>query len=157
MAIWGAPNSTGQDEVLAVRAALEMRTELAKLNELRISRAQPAIKIGVGVHVGRAIAGTIGSTSRMEYTVIGDTVNQASRIEASTKIFGVDILLSQESAVAVGDLFMIELAGQAVVKGKEEPLKMYKVRGVIDNGQEILIQTPYSDFEAEAADKVKVA
>lgn len=158
MAMWGAPSSTGNDEVLAVRAALEMRTELAKLNELRFSRGQGPITIGIGIHCGEAVAGTIGSKSRLEYTIIGDTVNQASRLEASTKAFGVDLLISQEMYEKVKDAFIIELAGTAEVKGKSEPLKMYRVRGYIDeNGQPVIVQTPYSEYQAEAADKVKIA
>jgi len=125
---------------------------------LRFSRGQGPITIGIGIHCGEAVAGTIGSKSRLEYTIIGDTVNQASRLEASTKAFGVDLLISQEMYEKVKDAFIIELAGTAEVKGKSEPLKMYRVRGYIDeNGQPVIVQTPYSEYQAEAADKVKIA
>ena len=158
MAMWGAPSSTGNDEYGAVRAALEMRIELNKLNERRIGRGQGPIKIGVGIHCGEAVAGTIGSKSRLEYTIIGDTVNQASRLEASTKAFGADLLISDETVQKVKDHYMIEYAGAAEVKGKAEPLKMYRVRGFIDEkGEQQPIRTPYSDFEAQDADKVKVS
>lgn len=158
MAMWGAPNSTGNDEVLAVRAALDMRVELAKLNELRLSRGQGPITIGIGIHCGEAVAGTIGSKSRLEYTIIGDTVNQASRLEASTKAFGADLLISEEMSEKVKDAFILELAGAAEVKGKSAPLKMFRVRGYInENGEPVIVQTPYSDYQPEAADKVKVA
>lgn len=157
MAMWGAPNSTGNDEVLAARAALEMRIELNKLNELRISRGQGPIKIGVGLHCGEAVAGTIGSKSRLEYTIIGDTVNQASRLEASTKAFGLDMLISEEMMEKVKDSYIVEYAGSAEVKGKAQALKMFRVKGFIENGQPMEIVTPYSEFEAGDADKVKVA
>ncbi|MGE0763689.1 MAG: adenylate/guanylate cyclase domain-containing protein [Bdellovibrionales bacterium] len=156
MAMWGAPNSTGNDEVLSVQAALDMRIELNKLNELRISRGQPPIKIGVGLHCGAAVAGTIGSRSRLEYTIIGDAVNQASRIEASTKAFGVDILLSHEIMQKVDLNFSTSYAGSAEVKGKAEPLKFFELVGYKDEaGQVVEVQTPYSRFEAQDADKVK--
>jgi len=82
MAIWGAPKSTGLDAKNAVRACLEMRKSLADLNEKRIARGQTPLQIGMGLHAGLAVSGAIGSSERMEYTVIGNTVNTASRIEA---------------------------------------------------------------------------
>lgn len=88
MAVWGAPRHTDKDAHNAVRACLEMRKALAALNERRIRRGHTEIFIGIGLHAGTAISGTIGSDERMEYTVIGNTVNTASRIEASTKAFG---------------------------------------------------------------------
>lgn len=158
MAMWGAPTSTGQDEALAAMAALEMRIELNKLNDLRLSRGQPPIMIGIGLHCGEAVAGTIGSKSRLEYTIIGDTVNQASRLEASTKAFGTDIIISEEMMNKVKDYFVVDYAGAAEVKGKSEPLKMFKIKGYVDeDGAQQIVQTPYSEYQAEAADKVKVA
>ncbi len=158
MAMWGAPNSSGNDAVNATQTALEMRIELNKLNEKRIARGLSAIKIGIGVHCGAAIAGTIGATSRMEYTVIGDTVNLASRIESSTKSFGVDVLLSHEMFEQVKSAYVLELGGTAEVKGKSEPLRMYKLKGYVDKkGQQIFVETPYSVYNAQAGDKVKIA
>ena len=158
MAIWGAPRSTGHDQLHAVKASLEMRIALAQLNASRLQRGQTAIKIGMGLHSGPAISGTIGSTERMEYTVIGDTVNMASRIESSTKAFGADLLISQAVAEQIKDSFVLELAGSAEVKGKAEPIKMFKVRGYVgEDGKPVPVQTPYSDYEAGHADKVKVS
>lgn len=158
MAMWGAPTATDEDPFLAVMAAVEMRIELNKLNELRISRGQGPIKIGVGLHCGEAVAGTIGSKSRLEYTIIGDTVNQASRLEASTKAFGTDLLLSEELKNVVESLFIIDYAGSAEVKGKAEALKMFKVKGYMDReGNPVEVITPYSEYHAEAVDKIKVA
>jgi adenylate cyclase len=157
MAVWGAPNSTENDQLMAVKACLEMRVALAELNERRMARGESEIRIGMGLHSGPAISGTIGSTERMEYTVIGDTVNMASRIESSTKAFGADLLVSEDVVRPINSDFIFELAGTAEVKGKSEPIKMYKVKGAIENGEHILIQTPYSDYEAEHAEKVKVA
>lgn len=158
MAVWGAPNSTPEDPQKAVKACLEMRSALEKLNEARHGRGKSAIKIGMGLHFGEAISGTIGSDERMEYTVIGDTVNQASRIEASTKAFGTDLLISDTLFEAVKSGFIIEEAGKVEVKGKSQPLILFKVRGYVDaSGQQVLIKTAYSDYEAVDADKVKMA
>jgi adenylate cyclase len=158
MAVWGAPQSTGKDAQFAVQACIEIRKALAELNEKRTKRGHTAIMIGMGLHSGPAISGKIGSTERMEYTVIGDTVNMASRIEASTKAFGADLLISQTIAAQVDSSFLVETAGSAEVKGKSEPILLFKVRGTISStGQKTLVQTAYSDYEAEHADKVKIA
>lgn len=158
MAVWGAPNSTERDPQNAVKACLEMRQALQELNNLRESRGQGPLKIGIGLHRGEAISGTVGSSERMEYTVIGDTVNQASRIESSTKAFGTDFLLSDSLAEFVKDEFIVQEAGKVEVKGKSEPLRLYKVVGYYDeNRNPVIVRTPFSDYEAEAADKVKMA
>lgn len=156
MAVWGAPKSGGDDRYWCVKACLEMRVALEELNESRLARGLNAIMIGMGVHAGKAISGTIGSNQRMEYTVIGDTVNLASRIEASTKAFGTDLLISEDVANSLDTQFFIELAGAAEVKGKKQPLKFYNVLGYIKGGQNIIVETPYSRFITEKADKVKV-
>lgn len=157
MAVWGVPKSSELDSHKAVRACIEMRKALESLNELRISRDQPPINIGMGLHAGQAISGTIGSDERMEYTVIGNTVNTASRIEAATKAFGADLLISDSVFEKVGDAFKTELAGAAEVKGRSEALKMYKVRGYrAENGSMVEVSTAYSDYESEDADKVKI-
>lgn len=156
MAIWGAPKTTDRDPHNALRACIEMRRGLADLNEKRIARGEPELMIGMGLHAGTAISGTIGSDERMEYTVIGNTVNTASRIEASTKAFGADLLVTDDVISRVGEEFILDYAGAAEVKGRTEAIKMYKVRGYVENGQPVEVKTPYSDYEAEGADKVKV-
>jgi len=158
MAVWGAPESFGNDAANAITAALEMRLALAELNTSRLQRNLPVLRIGMGLHTGILIAGTIGSDDRMEYTVIGDTVNMASRIEAATKAYGTDLLISETTFAAVKAYFSLEEAGSAVVKGKAEPIKLYKVTGYLDeNGKSIPVETIYSSYKAEATDKIKVA
>lgn len=157
MAVWGAPRSTTQDGKSALMACLNMRKNLEKLNQVRQQRGEPAVWIGMGLHYGEAISGTVGSSDRMEYTVIGNTVNTASRIEASTKAFGTDLLISFEAMKQLENDFIFEAAGAAEVKGRSEPLKLYKVHGYRDmNRQDIIVSTPYSKYEAEGAEKVKV-
>ena len=157
MAVWGAPKETPDDTKNAVRACLEMRKALLELNTKRLAADEPAIMIGIGLHCGRAISGTIGSQERMEYTVIGDTVNMTSRIESSTKAFGADLLVSEDIVAKVGEHYIFELGGAAEVKGKTEPLKMFKVRGYKNaDGTTEIVKTPYSDYEKGDAEKVKV-
>lgn len=156
MAIWGAPKPTGDDSYNALMACIEMRLALQELNDRRVARGEIPIMIGMGLHKGNTIAGNIGSSERMEYTVIGDAVNMAARIEASTKAFGTDLLISQNLANEVNGRFQLEKAGAAEVKGKSEALTMFKVRGYFKEGQFIDTTTQYSDYQAEGADKVKV-
>lgn len=158
MAVWGVPTTSENDAYRAVQAALEMRIELANLNTRRIVRGQNPIKIGIGLHCGQVIVGKIGSAERANLTVIGDTVNQSSRIESSTKAFGVDILLSEQLQQVVQSQFATELAGQAKVKGKSEQLRLYKLVGTIDeNGDVITVTTDYSEYKSEKADKVNIS
>ncbi len=158
MAVWGAPKGSDKDTENAVRACIEMRRSLVELNDRRKLAGHGPIIIGMGLHTGPAISGTIGSTERMEYTVIGDTVNMTSRIESSTKAFGTDFLVSQAVMDKVQDQFLVDLAGKATVKGKAEPLNLYFVRGYKDeNGKPIVIETEYCRFEKEQDDKVKAS
>jgi len=162
MAIWGAPNSSPDDAERAVMACLKMRQALVSFNEQRIAEQKSPLIVGMGLNFGSAVAGTIGSTERMEYTVIGNTVNTASRIEAATKSFGTDLLISDEVVERCAHKFILKLAGEVEVKGRSQPLKLYKVLGYIDKGyideigNEVIIKTPYSDYEAEDHDKVKL-
>jgi adenylate cyclase len=156
MAIWGAPKSSDNDSHMALTACVEMRKGLSTLNEKRIARGEPPLMIGMGLHAGPAISGTIGSDERMEYTVIGNTVNTASRIEASTKAFGTDLLVTDDVIAKLGENFILDFAGAAEVKGRSDAIKMYKVRGYIENGERIEVKTPYSEYQAEGADKVKI-
>jgi adenylate cyclase len=157
MAVWGAPKGTPDDAKKAVQACLEMRQALADFNKKRIEENQQPILMGMGLHAGPVVAGTVGSNARLEYTVIGDTVNTASRIESSTKSFGTDLLVSEEVAQRIGQGFILGAAGSTKVKGKDAPLKLLKVSGYIDeNFNPIIISTPYSSYAAEDSEKVKV-
>lgn len=158
MAVWGAPHSHGSDAVNCIKSCLEMRLALQELNEKRKGRGLDPLLIGMGVHTGAVISGTIGSDQRLEFTVIGDTVNQASRIEASTKAFGTDLLISEETAHLVQDDFVLDLAGAAEVKGKSEKLNFFRVLGFKNqDGSVTLVETEGSRYAAEKVDKIKVA
>lgn len=127
MALWGTPVSRGNDVENALNGALMMRRELLDFNSDRGGDRKPVIKIGCGINYGPVLAGQIGSEDRMEYTVIGDTVNLASRIEALNKPFGTDILITEESYQAIKDIFLVEPMEKIKVKGKEAPQQIYCV------------------------------
>ncbi len=133
MAVWGAPVSYGNDTENAINGALMMRNELAGFNKGRGGSKKPLIRIGCGINTGPVLAGQIGSEERMEYTVIGDTVNLASRIEQLNKPFGTDILISQETCALVRHKFIVEPMQKIMVKGKTEPQQIYAVLGRRDD------------------------
>ncbi len=154
MALWGVPLAREGDVENSVRACLAMRAELAQLNALRESRGEPPLKIGMGLNLGPVIAGNIGSDEKMEYTVIGDSVNLASRVESLTKEYGTDLLVSKSIQERLGERFVFEACKTAKVKGKAQAIEIFRVRGYIDeSGQPILVQTPYSEYAPEKSDK----
>lgn len=156
MATWGVPLSGTEDTARAVSACLAMRQALAQLNERRKSRGETPLYMGMGLNVGPVTAGNIGSESRMEYTVIGDSVNTASRIESMTKAFGTDLLISKSVYDRIHTMFICDACGGASVKGKTDAIQVFKVKGYYDkNRNPVLIETPYSSYVAEASDKVK--
>ncbi len=155
MAVWGVPLAKPDDAYRSIRACLEMREELARLNQEFKSEGIAPLKIGMGVNHGPLISGNIGSEERMEFTVIGDTVNTASRIESLTKSMGTDLLISQSLVQLTEGRFMVEKAHSAKVKGKADALVIYKVHGYYNENKELVsIETPYSHFAPESSDKV---
>ncbi|MBN2651237.1 MAG: HAMP domain-containing protein [Spirochaetales bacterium] len=133
MAVWGTPISSGNDAENAVNGVLMMRQALLEFNENRGGDKKPIIKIGCGINTGNVLAGQIGSSEKMEYTVIGDAVNLASRIEALNKPMGTDILISQATADEVKDTFRLVPMNKIKVKGKTEPQQIYAVLGRLDD------------------------
>jgi len=127
MAVWGTPISHGNDTANAVECALRMRTSLQEFNRDRGGPKKPVIRIGCGINTGPVLAGQIGSQDRMEYTVIGDAVNLASRIESLNKPFGTDILISEDSYQTIKDLFAVAPMEKIMVKGKKDPQQIYAV------------------------------
>jgi adenylate cyclase len=128
MAVFGAPFSKPEeDPVNAVLAALAMRRQLAAYNELRRRQGRPPIETGVGISSGEVVCGYIGSEKRMEYTVIGDGVNLASRLEGATKQYGAPVMISEFTRDRVGGRFLTRELDTMRVKGKKQPVRVYEV------------------------------
>jgi len=132
MAHWGTAYTSGspqKDAFNGVKAALMMRKALYIMNLERQhdDPANPAIRIGCGINTGIVTAGQLGSDMRMEYTVIGDPVNLASRIESLTKPLCADILISEDTYNLVGEYFLTEEMPAVTVKGKEKPVRIFAV------------------------------
>lgn len=115
---FGAPEAREDHPRAAVACALDMIAALERLNERRSARGDAALRIGVGIHTGPVVLGTIGPETRREYTIVGDTVNVASRIEGLTKVHGEPVLVSQSTRDACGDAFAFATAAPVQVKGK---------------------------------------
>ena len=125
MAIFGAPVSLPNSALDAFEAALDMRQTLVKLNKDFKKEGLPELKFGIGIHTGPVFAGTIGAETRMEYTVIGDTVNTASRLESLCKTYSTDLLISESSAEKIGDKDNLKFVAEAEIRGKTEAMKVY--------------------------------
>jgi adenylate cyclase len=134
MAFWNAPLNIADHPERACRAALKMRETLAELNgnDAFGFRARGfeagQVKIGIGLHTGEACVGNMGSQRRFNYTVMGDNVNTASRIESSCKAVGSDIVVSDEMARAVPGFAFLE-AGALPLKGKSRPIVLFALVG----------------------------
>ncbi|MEM6531291.1 MAG: adenylate/guanylate cyclase domain-containing protein [Myxococcota bacterium] len=130
MAVYNAPLEQAHPELRAVRTAVEMQHALARLNQKRQARGQIPIKVGIGINTGPVVAGNIGHEKRLEYTVIGDAVNLAQRIESQTKVTGTTVLISEATYRAVASHVTVEPLQPVKVKGKQEPVRLYSVTGL---------------------------
>jgi adenylate cyclase len=127
MAVFGAPIYRKDHRVQAVRAALEMQAGIRALSDRLVAEGKDPIAVGIGINAGEAIAGTVGTDERMEYTVIGDNVNLAARLE-STALAG-QILISEQTFRMVEDQVTARSLGRIKVKGKQGEIGVYEVVG----------------------------
>lgn len=126
MADWGALDDLDAPEADAVRAALGMVSALADFNRKAPVGDRP-LELGIGLHVGDAVAGSIGSSHKLEFTVIGDTVNLASRLEGLTKRYGAAIVASRAVVERAGPVCVSRLLDRAIVAGREEPTELCEI------------------------------
>ena len=129
MIVFGAPASRGDavEARAAVACGLEMQAEVKRLNQEWEGTGRPQIAIGVGIHTGDATCGVVGAERRLEYTVIGDTVNLAARLETTTKDYAVGILISDATASLLGDGYTVRALGDVKVKGKMTKSRIFTV------------------------------
>lgn len=132
MALFGAPDPNPWQASDAVEAALAMRAALKDYNAELAKAGLPELRVGVGIHSGPLVAGVIGSETLMEYTVIGDVVNVASRVEGLTRTLAGDILVSASVQERLGPRFAVRALGETAVKGKSGKIRTYAVDGVSD-------------------------
>jgi adenylate cyclase len=131
MAVWGNVSSrgVGEDAKACARAGLAMRRELAALNQKWKAQDTPPFQIGIGINHGDVLVGNIGSQEKADPTVIGDAVNLASRLEALTRTYPVDILVGARAAELIRDEFDLRSVALVQVKGKTQPVEIYTLIG----------------------------
>jgi len=125
MAFWNAPIEDGEHEEHAVQAAIDMQNELLKLNQQLAVEGLPTIAIGIGINTGEALVGNMGSDQRFDYSVIGDAVNLAARLESSSKTLGKTLVIGEDTVKAAKLNYDFEYIDQITVKGKTEEIKVY--------------------------------
>ena len=127
MAFWNAPIANPKHKQMAIKSAIEMQTELVKLNKRLIAEGLPQINIGIGINSGEALVGNMGSEQRFDYSVIGDAVNLASRLESSSKTLGKTLVIGEETRRTIENKFSFEYIDSITVKGKTEKIKVYTI------------------------------
>lgn len=130
MVIFGAPQPQADHALRAVRAAVEVVRRIHLLDERWKELGATEFKIGIGIHTGRAVVGTVGSPRRLDYTAIGDTVNTAARLESANKELKSELIVSQATFSLLPEEERQRFAAQSeqrsvAVKGKQEPLQVY--------------------------------
>ena len=125
MVIWGAPVAHADDPVRAVKAALEIKAGLAEFNQGRKKTGKEPIRVGMGINTGQLVAGYIGSSQTMSYSVIGDTVNTASRLCSAAEAG--QILVSDDTYRNIKDIAVTETLAPLQAKGKFNPIRIYNV------------------------------
>ena len=125
MAFWNAPLDVEEQERKATECAIEMRIALGELNEKLREEGLEEINTGAGINTGPCVVGNFGSSTRFDYSVLGDAVNLAARLESSCKEYDADLIISEYSLV---DGFDYEFLAEVTVKGKTEPVKIYTIR-----------------------------
>ena len=128
MAMWNAPIDVDDHPTRACAAALAMQAALGPLNAAWAARGRPPVAIGIGINTGPMSVGNMGSEARFDYTVLGDSVNLAARLEPLTKEYAVDILVGEATAAAARGFVFREL-GRVRMKGKDQPARIFELCG----------------------------
>lgn len=131
MGFWNAPTNDPDHAYHAVACAVEMIDETARLRTQWESEGKAAIRIGIGINTGDAVVGNIGSQQVFGYTVIGDAVNLASRLESKNKDYGTEIIISEFTLLRIGERIQANYLDEVKVKGKDKAVKIYEIKGSV--------------------------
>ncbi|HEY8932701.1 MAG TPA: adenylate/guanylate cyclase domain-containing protein [Rariglobus sp.] len=150
MAVWGnvKVRTPRADAVDAVQCALDMLAGLDKLNPGWVEAGRPALHVGIGINHGEVIVGNMGSPRRKEFTVIGDSVNLASRLEGVTKEYGLSLVIGESVAQLVKDDFVLQPVDLIRVKGKKRPVQVFTVIAPVARPPDAPVREALRLFEA---------
>ncbi len=129
MAVFGSPAPLENHPLCAMQTAVEMRQRLKIFNQERVAKKKMAISIGMGIHSDEVVSGNIGSSKRMELTSIGDGVNLASRLEGTSKQYGTDLVISDNTYQPYKEWLWVRELDLITVKGKSKPVRIYELLG----------------------------
>ncbi|OQX24567.1 MAG: adenylate/guanylate cyclase domain-containing protein [Desulfobacteraceae bacterium IS3] len=129
IAFFGAPNKLDDQEKAACRACLDMQKRLSELRELWKKEGRPLLKMRIGLFTGKAVVGNMGSKQRMDYTMMGDTVNTGARLEGVNKVYGTYTLIGEPTCKALDNSFAAREIDSIYVMGKLEPITVYELIG----------------------------
>lgn len=132
LATFGCPIATERDTLNCIEAALAIREDLAEYNRSRPDYLRDQVRIGIGIASGRVFAGNVGTDSRLEYTVIGDAVNLAARLEKMNKKLGTDILIDEQTRTRLGGRIVCDRVVHGRVRGKNQDLDIFPLRSLAD-------------------------
>jgi len=127
MAFWGAPLPLADHAIRACEAALQMQNAMQPLNKAWVAQGFPAISARIGLHTGPVIAGNVGSRRRFNYTVMGDAVNLASRLEHANNAFGTGVILSEATSRRLGKAFLVRELDLVQVRGRAQPVTVFEL------------------------------
>ena len=127
MAVFGVPYSHEDDADRALRAAVAMQHELRAMNEARMAAGDARLDVGIGIHTGEVFSGNVGSPRRMDFTVMGDGVNLASRLESACKQYRAPVLFSEAARLAARGTYRSREIDRMIVKGKTEPVLVHEL------------------------------
>ncbi|HUU40231.1 MAG TPA: adenylate/guanylate cyclase domain-containing protein, partial [Desulfatiglandales bacterium] len=139
MAFFGAPVQVPQHPIKAAEAALEMIAELHHLKKKRITGVD-RLDAGIGINSGMVTIGNLGSHDFMDYTIIGDSVNIASRLEGLNKFYGTNVIVSEYTALRLDERFLLRELDRVRVKGKGQAMAIYQLIGYHDEVDKALIE-----------------
>jgi adenylate cyclase len=137
MAFWGAPVDQPEHALMACKGAIAVNRLINDLNKRWKAQGQPPMPTRIGLHTGEVVVGNIGSEERLNYTIIGDPVNLASRIEGINKVYGTWICMSEETYGLVREQVTARVVDVVAVKGRKEGVRLYELRGLTEDAEEM--------------------
>ena len=132
MVFWNAPDFQSRHPDLSIKCALEIQKKILEFNQQRAQNKLPPLKTRIGIHTGTVLAGEIGSSQRMNYTIVGDSVNTAARLEALGKEINETLCISGTTKIQCQDLYAWESIGNIILRGRTEQTEVYTIKSSLN-------------------------